>query len=92
MCGSADFDTAALTPRGTVASYTVVHYAAHPALAGALPYTVVLVSLDDAPHLRLVGNLDGDGVWIGMAVVPYWLERSDDRGTVLLAQWRPADG
>ena len=91
-CGAMSFDTQTLAPTGTVYSYTVCHYAANSALAAALPYTVVLVSLDDAPHLRLVGNLDGDGVWIGMAVVPYWLERSDDRGTVLLAQWRPADG
>ena len=30
------------------------------ALADAVPYTVVLVSLDDAPHLRVVGNIDGD--------------------------------
>ncbi len=44
---------------GTVHSYTVVHYAANRALADAVPYTVVLVSLDDAPHLRVVGNIEG---------------------------------
>ena len=38
-----------VAPRGTVHSYTVVHYAANRALADAVPYTVVLVSLDDAP-------------------------------------------
>ncbi len=65
-CGAMTFDTVTLAPRGTVASYTVVHYAAQPALADAVPYTVVLVSLDDAPHLRVVGNLDGDDVHIGM--------------------------
>ena len=90
-CGAMTFDTTTLAPRGTVASYTVVHYAAHPALADAVPYTVVLVSLDDAPNVRVVGNLDGDAVHIGMAVVPYWEERIAEDGTpILLPQWRPA--
>ena len=54
------------------------------------PYTVVLVSLDEAPHLRVVGNIDGD-VEIGMPVVPYWEERTAEDGTsVLLPQWRKA--
>ena len=62
-CGGIRFDTAVLSPHGTVHSYTVVHYAANPALAGSVPYTVVLVALDDAPEVRVVGNLlpDGDG-------------------------------
>ena len=95
MCGSMTFDHVTLAPRGTVASYTVIHYAAHRALAEAVPYTVVLVSLDEAPELRVVGDLedggDGTGVEIGMAVVPYWDERVADDGTVvLLPQWRRA--
>lgn len=95
VCGSMTFDHVTLAPRGTVASYTVIHYAAHPALAAVVPYTVVLVSLDDAPELRVVGDLedggDGAGVEIGMAVVPYWDERVADDGTVvLLPQWRRA--
>jgi hypothetical protein len=50
------------------------------------------VSLDEAPHLRVVGNLDGGDAHIGMAVVPYWAKRTgEDGGTVLLPQWRPAD-
>jgi uncharacterized protein len=90
-CGAMTFDTVTLAPRGTVASYTVVHYAAHRALADAVPYTVVLVGLDDAPHLRVVGNLDGDGVRIGLPVVPYWEERTaEDGAAILLPQWRPA--
>jgi uncharacterized OB-fold protein len=73
-----------------VHSYTVVHYAANPALADAVPYTVVLVSLDDAPHLRVVGGLDGP-VEIGMAVVPYWEERATPDGDVVrLPFWRAA--
>jgi uncharacterized OB-fold protein len=90
-CGGMRFDVQVVAPRGTVDSYTVVHYAAHPALADAVPYTVVLVSLDDAPHLRVVGDIDGP-VEIGMQVVPYWDERSGpDGAVVLLPRWRPAD-
>ena len=89
-CGGAAFGIKVLSPRGTVHSFTVVHYPANPALAGAVPYTVVLVSIDDAPHVRVVGNIEGD-VYIGMPVVPCWEERTADDGTrVLLPQWRTA--
>jgi uncharacterized protein len=92
-CGAMSFDVEILAPTGTLHSYTVVHYAANAALAAALPYTVALVQLDDAPHLRVVGNLLGDvPAQIGMAVVADWDEQTADDGTrILLAQWRPAD-
>ena len=89
-CGATDFDVDVLAPSGTVHSFTVVHHAANPALSASVPYTVVLVSLDDAPELRVVGNLDGE-VRIGMKVVPWWEERTADDGTLVrLPQWRPA--
>jgi len=73
---------------GTVFSYTVCHYAANSALTESVPYTVVLVSLDDAPSIRVVGNLDGTDVTIGMPVVATWEERTAEDGTViLLPQW-----
>ena len=90
-CGGMSFDTRSLAPTGTVHSYTVVHYAANSALADAVPYTVVLVSLDEAPHVRVVGNIDGTAVTIGMPVVATWEERTAEDGTVLLLpQWVPA--
>ncbi len=90
-CGGMQLDTTVLAAKGTVHSFTVVHYPANRALSDAVPYTVVLVSLDDAPHLRVVGNIDGP-VHIGMAVVPYWEERTAEDGTVvLLPQWRAAE-
>ena len=93
-CGGMAFDTVTLSPNGTVHSYTVVHYAANPALAEAVPYIVVLVSLDEAPELRVVGNLldaDRGDLRIGMPVVADWDERVADDGTsILLPQWRPA--
>ena len=55
-CLGTEFATTTLSPNGTVHSFTVVHYATNPALADAVPYAVVLVSLDD--------------VRIGLRVVP----------------------
>ena len=92
VCGSMSFSTAPLPGVGTVHSFTVVHHSVHTALDAAVPYTVVLVSLDAAPELRVVGNLiEGpvDEVSIGMPVEAVWLERIADDGTkVLLPQWR----
>jgi uncharacterized OB-fold protein len=42
----------------TLVSYTVVRRAPHPALRDDLPYTVLLVALDEGP--RLVSGLGGD--------------------------------
>jgi uncharacterized OB-fold protein len=90
-CGAMTFDTATMAPTGTVYSHTVVHYAANGALAESVPYTVVLVSLDDAPHIRIVGNIEGTDVTIGMPVVATWEERTAEDGTtILLPQWTPA--
>ena len=92
VCGSMSFSTAPLPGVGTVHSFTVVHHSVHAALDAAVPYTVVLVSLDAAPELRVVGNLiEGpvDEASIGMPVEAVWLERIADDGTkVLLPQWR----
>jgi uncharacterized OB-fold protein len=94
VCGATTFDGVELAPSGTVYSYTVCHYAANNALADAVPYTVVLVSLDDAPQVRVIGNLldsDGTDVRIGMPVVAEWEERTaEDGARILLPQWRPA--
>ena len=87
-CGAMAFDTATLAPTGTVYSHTVVHYAANAALSQSVPYTVVLVSLDDAPDIRIVGNIEGTDVAIGMPVVATWEEHTADDGTaILLPQW-----
>ncbi len=88
-CGAVEFEYRAVAPRGTVYSFTVAHYAVSPALAGSVPYAVVLVSLDELPEVRVLGNMpatDPAGVRIGMPVEAYWEERDG----VLLPQWREA--
>ena len=86
-CGGMEFEYPEVAPRGTVYSFTVAHYAPSPALAESVPYTVVLVSLDELPEVRVVGNLpdtDPAEVRIGMPVEAYW----EKRDGVLLPQWR----
>ncbi|OBH08869.1 Zn-ribbon domain-containing OB-fold protein [Mycobacterium sp. E1747] len=46
-----------VTPHARLICQTVVEMQIHPAFA--VPYTVVLVELDDAPTVRLIGRLDG---------------------------------
>jgi uncharacterized OB-fold protein len=89
-CGSMSFTTRVVAPAGTVYSYTVVHHAVNAALEAAVPYVVVLVSLDERPEIRVVGTLldvpPGE-VSIGLPVEPVWQERGDDGETVRLPQW-----
>lgn len=91
-CGGTAFEHTVLAPTGTVFSYTVAHYAVNRALAESVPYAVVLVSLDEDPAIRVVGNLLGyavDKIRIGLAVEACWEERTAEDATVIhLPQWR----
>lgn len=94
-CGAEAFTTRVVAPTGIVHSYTVAHHAVHPALAAHVPYAVVLVSLDELPAVRAVGNVldvDPGEVRIGMAVHAVFPERGADDGEVLrLPQWVRAE-
>jgi uncharacterized OB-fold protein len=93
-CGSLEFTHEVLAPAGTIHSYTVAHYPVNRALGGSVPYAVVLVTLDEDPSIRVVGNLRGvplAEIRIGMAVEAVWDERvADDGDVVLLPNWEPA--
>lgn len=93
-CGSMKFSFTTVAPRGTVHSFTVAHYAVNRALTERVPYAVVLVTLDEHPEVRIIGNvLDADpgDIRIGMGVVGTWEERTNaDGDTVHLLQWRAA--
>jgi hypothetical protein len=62
--GTPEHDWAAVSGRGTIASYVEVHHAIHGAFRGKTPYLILLVELDEqrgqpSEHesLRVVGNL-----------------------------------
>ena len=94
-CGSFDFNYVEVAAQGTVSSYTIVHHVIHPLLADAVPYNVIIVELDEFPHVQIVGNLLDSAnadVSIGLAVTGSWTEPLPPEGQepVRLLQWRVA--
>ena len=91
-CGSFELGTRRSPGSGRVESVAVIHHAVHPLLRSHVPYAVALVSLDDAPHVRLLGNVLGrahDQVAIGDRVRVVFEEVRDPDGGELLRipQW-----
>jgi uncharacterized OB-fold protein len=85
-CGSWDGRWQTVAGRGTVYSWTVVEHRVHPAFP--VPYTILLVELDDLPGTRLMGHLAGaPAVSVGQRVEA-WFETLDEDGAVVLPQWR----
>ena len=84
-CGSWDGYWKPVSGKGTVYSWTIVEHQTHPGYP--VPFTVVLVQLDDAPA-RLVGHIDGRAdLEAGQAMQV----RFDDVGEgTVLPQWEPA--
>ena len=92
-CSRFDLGTRVLAPTGRVHSFTVVHHAASPHLSEEVPYTVVLVGLDDAPDVRVIGDLVSDDpgeVHIGLPVEAFWTDHEIDGEVIRLPHWRPA--
>ena len=95
-CQGMEFDTREFGSMGTIYSYTVVRHAVDPMLAEEVPYTVVLVALDEVPHVRVVGNLRNcqpDNVHIGMRVEAVWSEVTDPDSEIclLIPEWQAKD-
>ena len=61
-CHHTEFDWPTVSAAGTVYSWTRAWHPFHPDLADAVPYVVVLVELDEAPDVRLLGILVENGV------------------------------
>ena len=59
--------------RGTVHSWTVAHHLYHPAFVNELPYTLVLVDLEEGP--RALGRWHGSELAIGQAVTGRFVAR-----------------
>ena len=85
-CGSWDGRWQDVEGRATLYSWTVVAHQVHPAYP--VPYTVVVVDLDELPGTHLLGRLDGaPDLRAGQAMEAWFEQLSDD---VTLPQWRPA--
>lgn len=84
-CPSCRSEAVAWVPvsgRGEVFSYTIVHYAPHPALKDAVPFNVAVVLLEDAGDVRIVSNVvdvPPDEMRVGLPVSLVW-EPAEDGG------------
>ncbi|MDJ0847611.1 MAG: OB-fold domain-containing protein [Myxococcota bacterium] len=87
-CRSAACEWVPVSGRGTIYSRVVCHPPVLPAFADRVPYAVVLVELDEAAGLRLLGNLLGappEAARIGARVRVEFQELNDE---IALPQWR----
>jgi len=84
-CGSWESSWHTVAGRGRVYSWTTVEHQVHPAYP--VPYTVVLIQLDDVPA-RLVGYLPGAPELADGQPMQVTFETLDDG--VVLPQWEPA--
>jgi uncharacterized OB-fold protein len=82
-CGSWAGRWQPVAGRGRVYSWTTVEHQVHPAFP--VPYTIVLIQLDDV-RARLVGHLPGAPELVEGQPMEVWFETLDDG--VVLPQWR----
>jgi uncharacterized OB-fold protein len=84
-CGSWNVGWTELRPTGTLHAFTVVERQVHDAFE--VPYSIVLVDVDEAVDVRLVGYLPGrHELAIGMPM-RVWFERVGD---ITMPNWQPA--
>ena len=86
QCGRWDTTWRTVTGHGRLYSWTTVEHQVHRAFP--VPHTIVLVELDDAPEVHLVGYLPGRPELIAGMAMRVWFEPVDDDGTRLV-QWSP---
>jgi uncharacterized OB-fold protein len=72
---------------GKLHTWTTVAHQIHPDFPA--PYTLVVVELDEAPEVRLVGHLKGEPALEAGMPMEVWFE-SLGEGQPSLPQWRPA--
>jgi uncharacterized OB-fold protein len=86
-CGSMKTSWADVSGRGRVLSWVVTHQVFHPAFAARVPYTILLVQLDEQHGLLMYGNLRPEGAEVtpGMAVDAVF----EDAEGFTLVQWTP---
>jgi len=91
-CQSDTFDYVESSGFGTIDNVTIVHHAGDARLSGRIPYNVVIVTPDEHPEIRIVGNVvnaDNTTIAIGAPVRCVFTELPDpDTGDILtLPQW-----
>jgi uncharacterized protein len=87
-CWSRDADWTPVSGRGEVFSFYWMHQVYHPGFAADVPYAVVVIQLEEGPHLvSNVVDCAHAQLRIGMPVVATFEEVSD---TVALPKFRPA--
>ena len=87
-CSSSDWEWAQVSGRGTIHTYTITYQPVHPALASRVPWTVVIVELEEGVHI--VSHLVGcppEHVHIGMPVEVVFEDVTDE---VTLPKFCPA--
>lgn len=87
-CGNNDTAWREAKGEGKVHTWTVVTHPIHPAFS--VPYTLVVVALDEAPEVRLMGRLDGAVELTPGAPMRVWFEPLEGGGA--LPQWRLVEG
>src|SRR2546423_4607763 len=85
-CGSWDTVWRTVSGHGRLYSWTTVEHQVHRSFP--VPYTIVLVELDDVADARLVGYLPGRPELTAGMAMRAWFEPVDDDGT-RLPQWLP---
>lgn len=83
-CKSFDHEWVIAKDEAELFSYTVVNYAAHPAVQPVLPYNVAIVLFPSYDNVRLVSNVvdaKADELSIGMPLELVWEQAGD--GVVL---------
>jgi len=87
FCGAAAMEWRDAVGRGSLFTWTTVVHQVHPAYPA--PYTLVVVALEEAPEVRLVGALPGQPMLSAGQPMTVWFE--DIGEGQVLPQWRPAD-
>lgn len=93
-CHSFDLGYRQVSPKGTIYSWERAWYPVHPALKDGVPYITVLVELDDAPGIKMVGNMVGDPhqtVWIGGKAEAVFEDHDDASKPFTLVQWKAVE-
>ena len=83
-CGSANTTWKTAAGTGKLHAWTTVTHQVHPDYP--VPYTVVVVTLDDAPGVRLVGRIDGAPALTLGQPMEVWFEKLPE--DIVLPQWR----